>query len=125
MKDCGAIAAVGIHLENAIFLFGEQLAVVRPAKPACGRTAADGHRLSSALAIVGSGLQRAEILGLHGGNGLAVGGETDDGIRVRIVGDRAVLALRVRNHADLRAIEIRLAPAGDDQDAALIGQPHG
>src|SRR5208282_1597948 len=47
-----AIAAVGIHLKDAIFLLYQQFAVGRPAKPTRGRAAADSGRLSGALIIV-------------------------------------------------------------------------
>ena len=113
VEDRQAIAAIGVHLKDAVFLLGEKLAIGGPAKPAGGRAAADGNRLSGLLAVVGRGLQRADELGLDGGDGFAVRGKADDRIVAGVVGDGPVDSLRIGNQADLIAVEIRFAAAGD------------
>src|ERR1700733_6828492 len=120
-----ATAAVGVHLEDAVFLLGEDFSIRSPAKPTGRRTTANRDRLSRTTCFIGRGEERSDVLRLHGGDGLAVSSEADHRIGIGVAGDGPVQAFGIGNNSDLIAIEIRFAAAGYHDDTALIGKPDG
>ena len=85
-----AIGAVGIHRKMPFSCSASSLpSGVQPNQFVGGRLLMVTG-LPGGLAVVGGRLQRSDVLRLHGGDGLAVGGETDDRIGVGVIGDRPV-----------------------------------